>query len=136
MSFGMLGGQPHSGMMDLTAMQPTLEESNSIIKIFFENVNPFIRILHQGYFAKELEQYRRRVFFLPEEFEALLFSVYVLTISTTSSERVEKEFGIDKYVLLNRFHHAAQAALTKVNFHKTDKILPLQAMLHFVVRNS
>src|SRR5579871_2925141 len=88
-----LGGQLHSSMMDSTSTQPTIEESNALIRIFFENVNPFIRILHQGYFAKELEQYRRGIFFLPQEFEALLFSIYALSISTISLETVRKEFG-------------------------------------------
>jgi hypothetical protein len=135
MSSSILGGELHFTAFDLTAIQPTIEESNSIIKIFFEQVNPFIRILHQGYFAKELEQYRRSVFFLPEEFEALLFSIYVLTISTINAETVNREYGVDKMALLDRFHNAAQVALAKVNFYKTDKILTLQALLHFVVSN-
>jgi hypothetical protein len=133
MPFTLLGGELPLGMMDLSAMHPTTEESNTLIKLFFKSVNPFIRVLHQGLFGRELEQYRRGVFFLPREFEALLFSIYTLAVSSLRPEIVEKALLTQKNVLLGRFQHAAQVALSSVNFYKTDKILTLQALLHYVV---
>jgi len=133
MPFALVGGELPLSMMDLSAMHPTTEESNTLIKFFFESVNPFIRVLHQGHFGKELGQYRRGTFFLPREFEALLFSIYTLVVSSLRPEIVERAFLTKKNALLGRFQHAAQVALSRVNFYKTDKILTLQALLHYVV---
>jgi hypothetical protein len=70
-------------MTDFTLTHPTIEESNLLCKLFFESVNPFIHVIHQGLFARELERFRRGTFFLPLEFEALLFSVYTLIFEQT-----------------------------------------------------
>jgi len=120
-------------MTDLSIVHPTIEESNLLLKLFFESVNPFIHIIHEANFGKELDRYRRGTFFLPQEFEALLFSIYTLTINSLCPDTVERVFSASKYDLLPRFQQAAQVALSKVNFLKTDKILSIQAFLHYLV---
>jgi hypothetical protein len=89
--------------------------------------------LHETNFGRDLAQYRRGSFFLSREFEASPFSIYTLTVSTLRPEVVERAFSTSKKVLMALFQHAAQVALTKVNFFKTDKILTLQTQLHYVV---
>lgn len=115
-------------------MLPTREESNLLLKLFFQSVNPFIRVLHETYFARELDQYQRGVYYLPLEFEALLFSLYTLTVNSVDQSLIEKLFSVPKAVLLVRFQQATQAALSRVSFHKTEKLLTVKALLHYLVR--
>lgn len=120
--------------MDLSLVQPTLSESNILCKLFFKSVNPFIRVLHESQFGKELNQYRRGTLSFPQEFEALLFSIYTLTVDSLRSDVIEKVFSTPKQTLLTRFKYGAQVALSNVDFFKTDKILTIQALLHYLVR--
>jgi hypothetical protein len=121
-------------MTDLNLVQPTLAESNMLCKLYFENVNPFMKLLHQSHFGKELDQYRRGTFQFPQEYEALLFCIYLLAINSLQPQVVQTTFSAPKVALVARFQHAAQLALARVNFLTTDRILVLQAMLHYLVR--
>lgn len=121
------------GPVNLDAMHPSIEESNTICQLFFENVNPFLRILHESAFGQALNQYRRGTFILPREFEALLFSIYLLTINNLRPEVVESIFSTSKDALLTRFQQATQTALSNVHFMTSDKIWTLQALLHYLV---
>ncbi|KAE8448962.1 hypothetical protein EG329_008758 [Mollisiaceae sp. DMI_Dod_QoI] len=117
---------------DLTLAHPTIEESNLLCKYFFECVNPFIRILHQTLFARDLDQYRRGTFINPPEFEALLFAIYTLTVSSLRPEIIEKTYACSKDALLSRFQYSAQVSLAKINFLQSNKIHALAALLHYI----
>ncbi|KAK0116549.1 hypothetical protein ONS96_012407 [Cadophora gregata f. sp. sojae] len=111
---------------------PSIEESNMLCKYFFETVNPFTRALHSSLFARELSMYRRGTFHLPHEFEALLFSIYTLTVNSLRAEVVERIFSTSKDDLLSRLKVSTQVALTRIYFHKTEKIHGLGALLHYL----
>jgi len=134
MSSSILGLDGPMSMTELSLIRPTLPESNMLCKLYFENVNPFMKILHQSHFGKELDQFRRGVFEFAEEFEALLFCIYLLAVSSLQPQVVETIFSTAKSVLVARFEHAAQVALVKVNYIQTDKVLVFQASLHYLVR--
>jgi len=119
--------------IDLSDGQPTLEESNLLCKLFFKNINPFIRVLHEAHFGKELDRYRRGRLALPREFEALLSAIYLLTINSLCPEIIQSTFSTSKCILVALYQHACQSALAKVDFYKTDKIHTLQALIHYLV---
>jgi hypothetical protein len=125
-------GSPHS-LANLELVHPSLEESNLLFKLFFENVNPFIRALHQSHFGKELEKYRRGTLLTPRDFEALIFSIYVLTINSLRPETIQDIFVLTKEDLLAQYKHLAHVALARVNFFKSDKLHTLSALLHYLV---
>ncbi len=126
---------PQLPMANINTLHPSIDESNLLLRLFFQSVNPFIHVIHEANFRKELDQYRREVFFLPREFEALLFSIYALTINSLNAEVVETHFLVRKHILLARFQQAAQVSLSNVAFFKTDKVLTIQALLHYLVRH-
>jgi hypothetical protein len=117
----------------LTSAHPTLEESNLLCKLFFETVNPFIRVLHQAHFGRELDRFRRGRLDWPREFEGLLFAVYLLAVNSLRPDVVQTAFGTSKDTLLAKYQYACQAALANVNFFKTDKVHTLQALIHYLV---
>ena len=133
LSASSVGLNSHFSTTDLSPYHPTLEQSNQLCKLFFECVNPFIRMLHKGHFGKELNQYRRGAFAFMGEFEALLFSIYALTVHSLHAEVVEAMFSMPKQEITERFKQAAQMAMTKINFHRTDKIIAVQATGHYLV---
>ena len=118
---------------DSTYTLPTLDESNLLCKLFFETVNPFIRVLHQAHFGRELDRYRRGRLEWPAEFEALLSSIYLLAINSLRPETVQQAFLTPKATLVSRYQHACQYTLARVDFFKTNRIRALQALLHYLV---
>jgi hypothetical protein len=91
-------------------------------------------MIHQALFQRELDRYRRGTYQLPEHFEALLFCLYLLTINSLRPETVEEIFLAPKEEILERFHQSAQAALTRIDFMRTEKVHGLGALLYYVVR--
>jgi hypothetical protein len=118
---------------NLSYIQPTLEESNLLCKLFFENVNPFVRVLHQAHFGRELDRYRRGRLDWPRDFEALLTALYLLAINSLRPDVIQRAFSTSKDVLLAKHQYACQCALANVDFYKTDKVHTLQALIHYVV---
>lgn len=114
-------------------MHPTLDESNKLLQFFFRDVNPFLRIMHLSHFGKELDQYRRGTFFMPLEFEGLLFAIYTLAANNMSPQMVQNTFSVTKSVLVEQFNRATQIALTRVNFVTCENVATMQALLHYVV---
>ncbi|KUJ12210.1 uncharacterized protein LY89DRAFT_688662 [Mollisia scopiformis] len=131
-SYSAVGIPPPMSEPDLPLAHPTIEESNILCKYFFECVNPFIRITHQGLFARELKEYRRGTFHHLHEFEALLFAIYTLTIGCLRPEVVEQACSCSKDVLLARFRHSTQLALAKINFLQSNKVYALSSLLHYI----
>jgi hypothetical protein len=129
-----IGSNLNTSMVDLTVFHPSIEQSNMLCKLFFECVNPFIMVLHQSHFGKELRHYRRGDFPFPREFEGLLFSVYLLAVYSVRPEVVEQVFSTSKTDMVSQFKKATHLALSNVNFHKTDKITTVQAVIHYLVR--
>ncbi|KAH6665041.1 hypothetical protein B0J14DRAFT_241526 [Halenospora varia] len=117
---------------DLSSGHPTLEESNLLCKLFFKTVNPFVRVLHEAHFGKELDRYRRGRLDLPREFEALLSAIYLLTINSLRPEIVQRAFSTSKSTLVVQYQYACQSALAKVDFYKTDKVHTFQALIHYL----
>lgn len=126
---------PHLPLTDLNYPHPTLEESNLLCKLFFESVNPFVRVLHEAHFGRELDRYRRGRVELPREFEALLSAIYLLTINSLRPEIVQRAFSTPKDTLIAQYQYACQSALAKVDFYKTDKVYTLLALIHYLVKS-
>jgi hypothetical protein len=133
MSLSLLGMPSISSSTDIILTNPSLDESNMLLRLFFQSVNPFIRVLHQSLFARELDQYHRGTLIWPKEFEALLFSIYLLTVNSLRTEVAENVFLESKASLLERYQYAAQVSLTKMNFFKTQTIPGIWAVLHYIV---
>ncbi|RQM07773.1 hypothetical protein DH86_00003046, partial [Scytalidium sp. 3C] len=111
-SLSALGLQLPQDGLGLATMHPTLDESNKLLQFFFRDVNPFLRIMHLSHFGKELDQYRRGTFFMPLEFEGLLFAIYTLAANNMSPQMVQNTFSVTKSVLVEQFNRATQIALT------------------------
>ncbi|KAL5324603.1 hypothetical protein ACEPPN_009149 [Leptodophora sp. 'Broadleaf-Isolate-01'] len=131
-SISVLGMSSPFSATDLGLTHPSLDESNMLCKYFFEIVNPFTRALHSSLFARELGMYRRGTYHLPLEFEALLFSIYTLTVNTLRADLVERIFSTSKSEVLSRLQLSTQVALARIQFHRTEKVHGLGALLNYL----
>ncbi|KAL9617373.1 MAG: hypothetical protein Q9160_007823 [Pyrenula sp. 1 TL-2023] len=112
-----------------TDYYPSIKQSEKLVNLFFQNVEPFMMILHQGSFKKELEQYRRQAHPYQRDFEALLLSVHALAIATIPSMTVHALFGNTKETLLESHGSQAEKALAQCELLKSRSIICFQALL-------
>lgn len=112
---------------------PAIKQSETLVNLFFQNVEPFMMILHQGLFRKELEQYRRQIHPHQQDFEALLFCVHALGIVTLPSPIAEASFAKSKEAMIECYGLEAEKALARCNIMKSRSIVCLQALLCHIV---
>lgn len=129
----LFGSASPSPPHELEIYHPTVAQSDLMFKIFFESVERFVGVLHEPTFRRELDQFRMKKHPLHREFEALLFSMYAMTIVSLRSERVLRLFGESREVLLERYQFAAEKSLSAANILRSRKILTFQAFLYYLV---
>jgi hypothetical protein len=127
-----LGGIPRDPFA-LQAYQPPDVEADLLIKIYFENVNPFIRILNKEAFFADLIKFRAGHLTQSNDFNALLFSIYGLAIASLQPTHVLSSFGSEKEWLLSKYQEAQEFALRQIDFINSNKLSVFQAFLYYLV---
>lgn len=128
-------GLPLVQPTDFNAAHPTLTQSNELFRLFGEYVNSKTQLVHSGYLHRSVNNWRRGSQELPREFEAFMFTTYLLTANALAPNFVERTFTTTKSVLVAQFHQAVQASLSKLNFLTTDKVWVLAALVQYTVRS-
>ncbi|KAL9111274.1 MAG: hypothetical protein Q9227_004353 [Pyrenula ochraceoflavens] len=111
---------------------PSLAQGTVLCNIFFQRVEPFIRVLHESSFKRERQQYLLGKSSSQSEFEALLYSVYALSVLSCPSELVNQVLGEDRSAALARYQAVTEAALRRIQFLRNRSLTSLQALLYYV----
>lgn len=121
--------------LEVTQSEPTLAQSNLLLKHFFSDVNPFIRVLHTAHFGRLLNRYRKDASTAPAGSRALIFSMYALTVDSMSADVFFTIFHSDKAIWLSHFESGARRALMQSGFATSNSVFSLIALLHYLVRH-
>ena len=120
----------------LQAFLPPESEADLLIKIFFQNVNPFVRILNRESFSADLTRFRAGQLANSSSFIPLLFSVYGLAVVSLLPSDVAASFGVEKEWLLYKYQEAQELALHQVDFVNSNKLSVFQAFLYYLVSDT
>lgn len=126
-----LGPTPNSqGVQD---MHPLPEQIMTLWQIFLENVNPLSKLVHVPSLQPAVIEASSHLDRLPKNFEALLFSIYNIAITSLTAEECLTMFGEQRTVLLNRYRNGTKRALSRAKFLGTSDLMVLQAfVLHLL----
>lgn len=126
-----LGPTPSS--QTVQDMHPIPEQVMTLWDIFLENVNPLSKLIHVPSLQPAVVEASSHLERLPKNFEALLFSIYAISVlSLTPNECLDK-LGEDRAVLLSRYRNGTKRALAKAKFLGTSDLIVLQAfVLHLL----
>ncbi|OCL12680.1 hypothetical protein AOQ84DRAFT_333872 [Glonium stellatum] len=127
-----LGLRPLRPPVDLASFHPPINQGDLLVNTFFQIVEPFVRVVHEPTFRKELLLFRQHKAPFPEEYECLLFATHALTIAALRSDIVLMLFGESRDILLTRYQFATEEALAKNKFVQSRKILVFQAFLYYI----
>ncbi|CAH0059311.1 unnamed protein product, partial [Clonostachys solani] len=102
-------------------------------QIYLNSIDPLLKVTHvptvQGHIIKAASQIKE----VPKNMEALMFSIYLLTVVTSTEDTVERTFGRSKEYLVQRYHSATHRALINADFMRTDNLILLQAYVLYIL---
>lgn len=100
---------------------------------FLERVNPLTKIVHAPTVQQQILEAMGDLKQVRKEFEALMFSIYCIALTSLQAGDVEKAFGESKKKLLSRCRRGAQQALRNASFLRTSSTVVLQAFIFYLV---
>lgn len=118
---------------DLSALHPPQARGELLVQTYFDNIDPFVRVLHKPRFTLELGQFQRQNLPNPGLFECLLFAVYSMALVSLKTEDTIRLFGEDRPTMVARYRFATEQALARAQFLQSHEILPFQAFLLYIV---
>lgn len=113
---------------DLVHLHPQPVHIFRLWQTFLVNVNPLVKIFHAPTVQQIILDASGDIQSIPKPTEALMFSIYLLAITSLQLEECESMFGDTQANLLSRFSHGAQQALINAKFMKSLSLTTLNAL--------
>lgn len=118
---------------NLASYQPSELEADLLVNTFFNNVDPFVRILHKDSFLADLSLFRKGKLSSVRTFNALLFSVYGLAAASFDPKNMAVTFGANRESILDRYQESQEVALHQLDFVNSNRIPVFQIFLYYLV---
>lgn len=110
-------------------LSPLPSQMLFIWQTYVDNVDPFIKILHDQEIEKVVRGLKGKLSSLSPNFEALLFAISMAAIASMDEEDTSLNFGSKKNELLERFRCGTEQALVKADFMISKDIVVVQALV-------
>ncbi len=120
-------------MNNLRKLHPSLTQLFVLWKIFEENVDPVVRILHRPTVRNVIIKASSNTETLSKSQEVLLFSIYYGAVCSLTPAQCNHQLGEDKDQITSRFRFATEQALARANFLNTSSLMVLQALVLFLI---
>ena len=108
-------------------MHPPPVQIFRLWQTFLVNVNPLVKIFHAPTTQQTILDATGDLPNVPKHVEALMFSIYLLAVTSLQTEECESMFGETRNNLLTKYSHATQQALVNARFMKSLSLTTLQA---------
>lgn len=119
--------------VDMHALHPPSEHVPIYWKIYKENVDPLVKVIHAPSIEPTILEAKDRLDKIHRGLEALMFAIYYGTITSLWPEEVREQFGEEKTDLLARYRFGLEQALARADFLQSDEMIVLQAFIIFLI---
>lgn len=126
----------NTSSIDLHTLHPNQVQIFQLWQLYLDNVNPLLRLTHAPSFQARIVQAVSNLAAVEPEFEAFMFSVYCIALTTIDDAETVTMFGQLRDDMLRTYRFACQQALFKCNFMRTRSMDCLTALFIYVVRMS
>jgi hypothetical protein len=120
--------------IDLAALHPNQIHIFKIWQIYLENFNPLLKVTHTPTLQPRIIDAAGDVANIDPPLEALMFSIYCVSIFSLDETECQKTFSEARGELLSRYQLGAREALLKCAFLRTDNRECLTALHFYLVR--
>jgi hypothetical protein len=109
------------------------ETEDLLIELLFKHVEPFIRLVHEAHFRREVRDFRTGLSKIPREVEAVMFATQALTVAALPSSAVRELLGEYRRDLLARLLQAVEISLDRASVMRSRKPITFVAFLYYTV---
>ncbi|KAK6528580.1 hypothetical protein TWF281_009819 [Arthrobotrys megalospora] len=124
---------PTNAKADVSGFHPSAAHCVTLWNCFLENINPLTHVIHHPSLSVRVMEYKDKPHTMPRNLEALMFSIYALTVSSMDGRQCQALFQESRNDLLARYRFAAQHALKNAGTLKTTDLIVLQALVFFLL---
>ena len=124
---------PSYAIEDLSKLHPSAVHIFRMWQTYLDNVNPLIKVLHAPTVQQQILVAISDLEKIPKGLEALMFSIYILAVTSLGEKDCISVLGEEKATLLARYRAGAKQALRKAGFLKSSELIVLQAFFLFLV---
>ena len=129
--YGLLGSR--EAMVDLATFHPEPVLLFRLWQIYLDNVNPLLKVTHAPSFQARVIEAASDVSNIDPNMEALMFSIYCISIFTLSADQCQTMLGSSKEDLAAKYQFGCQQALLSARFLRTNDRDCLTALFLFLV---
>ncbi|KAF2634391.1 hypothetical protein P280DRAFT_511938 [Massarina eburnea CBS 473.64] len=129
------GGGGRTTPSSTTTLRPLHPQPWQIFKLwqtYLSNINPLLKVFHTPSVQQIISNASGNLDDIPKNVEALLFSIYNISIESLSDAECNAIMGESKIIIGHRFRAATKHALLAANFLKSSDFMVLQAFILFI----
>lgn len=119
--------------VDMMELHPPSEQVPVYWRIFRENVDPLVKVIHAPSMEPTILQAKDQLEKVHKGLECLMFAIYYGAVTSMWEEECRAYFGEEKSVLLARYRFGMEQALARADFLQTDEMIVLQAFVLFLI---
>jgi hypothetical protein len=125
-----------SEVIDLSTFHPEPLDIFRLWQIYLDNVNPLLKVTHTSELQGRIVEAARDVKKVSPTMEALMFSIYSISVKSLSEEECRSMFELSKEDLMTKYLFGCQQALMNARFLQSRERDCLTALFIYLVRNS
>ncbi|KAH7035707.1 fungal-specific transcription factor domain-containing protein [Microdochium trichocladiopsis] len=118
--------------VNLTDQHPSAIQIFQLWQVYLNNVNPLLKLTHTPTLQVRIIEAGANLNKVSQSLEALMFSIYLMAISTMQDDEVYATFNEPKRALLGKYCRATQQALLNAEFMRQPDLTILQAFLLYL----
>ena len=121
-----------STLLSLHKFHPPPEQIPVYWNIYKSNVDPVCKLVHIPTMEKTILQAAEDLNHINKALEALIFSIYHVSVASLSPNDCLVVLGVEKDSTLRKYRFAVEQAFARAHFLSTQELIVLQALLLFL----
>ncbi|KPM40852.1 hypothetical protein AK830_g5689 [Neonectria ditissima] len=105
--------------VDISTFHPEIVDIFRLWQTYLDNVNPLLKVTHTPSLQVRIIEAASDVKSIGTALEALMFSIYCMSIASLETAECQSMFGLSKENLLIKYHFGCQQALMNARFLQT-----------------
>lgn len=122
-----------SSGVDVSSLHPDPVRMFRLWQCYLECVDPLLKVTHSPTLQSRIVEAASHVDSIPPALEALMFSIYFITVMTLEPDECRATFGSSKRDLLASYRFGCQQALTNAGFLQSKDRDCLTALFLYLV---
>ncbi|KAH6883540.1 hypothetical protein B0T10DRAFT_410917 [Thelonectria olida] len=117
---------------DLSRFHLPMYKEDIMLRLFFDNIEPWIRINHQQYLWQLVSDFRQGTCLASREVEALIFSTQYITTALLPATLIYEKLGLVKPELVLHLQQGTELAFDQANIMRSRSVLLVSALLYYI----